>query len=51
MERYSEAYKRVYGVPPELSFSAPWISIHGQSQRVKLARLKEMTKQLRYRGG
>jgi len=51
IERYSEAYKRVFGVLPEVTFTNPYIRVHGQAQGVKLARLKEMTKQLKWRAG
>jgi hypothetical protein len=48
---YKQAYKAVYGVPPSLRYdpAGQWIRITGQSQGVKLSRLKAMTTQLRAR--
>lgn len=51
MDRYSQAYRRVYGVPAEIEYSEPWFKIHGVTHRVELLRLKEMTNQLNYRAG
>lgn len=51
MERYSDAYKKVYGVPPECHYDGEYIRIHGQAQGVTLGRLREMTNQLIWRAG
>lgn len=51
MDRYSEAYKRVYGVRPKIEYTNPWIKVVGVTQRVDRQRLLEMTKQLEYRAG
>lgn len=48
---YKAAYKAVYGIPPTLRWDGVWIRITGQSQGVKLSRLKAMTTQLRARIG
>lgn len=47
--RYSSAYAAVFGVPPTVLVEGDWIRIQGQSARVKVNRLKELTEQLEYR--
>ena len=51
LERYKAAYQRVYGIPPEVSFSHPWFTIMGHNDRVSRERLKEMAQQLEFRAG
>ncbi len=51
LERYKKAYRRVYGVPPEVRFDGVWYRVKGQSAGVKRMRLKEMAEQLEYRAG
>ena len=51
VHNYREAYRKVYGVLPEVKFDGQWYRIKGQVAGVKLNRLKEMTKQLEYRSG
>lgn len=49
--RYAEAYKVLFGISPEVTYKSGYIRIWGQAQGVKLCRLREMTKQLRWRAG
>ncbi len=51
IERYAEAYKRVYGIRPEVKWENPWFKIAGSSARVSRSRLLELTRQLEYRIG
>ena len=51
VHNYLEAYRKVYGVLPEVKFDGQWYRIKGQSLGVNLKRLKEMTTQLEYRSG
>ena len=51
IHNYREAYRKVYGILPEVKFDGQWYRIKGQSLGVKLRRLKEMTSQLEYRSG
>lgn len=51
LDRYSAAYKRVYGVKPVVEYDNPWVKIKGLAQRVSRQRLLELTKQLEYRAG
>lgn len=49
--RFTEAYKRVYGVPPTVRYDKPWLQVSGTEHRVSRQRLLEMAKQLEYRAG
>lgn len=51
MERYSEAYRSVYGVLPDMTYDGAFIRIHGQAQGFKPHRLREMIQQLKWRAG
>ena len=51
VHNYREAYRKVYGILPEVKFDGQWYRIKGQVAGVKLRRLKEMTSQLEYRSG
>ena len=51
VDAYKDAYRRVYGVPPEVKFDGTWYRITGHSAGVTAKRLKEMAQQLRYRAG
>ena len=51
VHNYREAYRKVYGILPEVKFDGQWYRIKGQVAGVKLRRLKEMTSQLEYRNG
>jgi hypothetical protein len=51
VSRFTEAYKRVYGVPPTVRYDKPWLQISGTEHRVSRQRLLEMAKQLEYRAG
>lgn len=51
VKAYSEAYRHVYGISPEITFSGGFIRIMGQAQGVTKKRLKEMTNQLKWRAG
>lgn len=51
VERYKEAYYKVYGCHPDISYENPWIKIAGLSNRITRQRLMEMTRQLEYRLG
>lgn len=50
-KEYKAEYFAVYGIKPVLTFDGTWVRIAGQSQGVKLKRLKEMTTQLKTRRG
>lgn len=49
--RFSEAYQRVYGCVPIVTYDKPWIKVSGTDNRVSRQRLLEMAKQLEYRAG
>lgn len=51
IDRYKAAYKRVYGVSPEITVDGKWYRIKGFSAGVSRMRLKEMAQQLEYRAG
>jgi hypothetical protein len=51
IERYVRAYTAVYGVPQETSFDGRYVRLQGHNQGVTVGRLREMTKQLRWRVG
>lgn len=51
IDRYSAAYKAVYGVPPHVEYVKPWLRVSGTDNRVSRQRLLEMAKQLEYRAG
>ena len=51
VHNYREAYRKVYGILPEVKFDGQWYRIKGQVAGVNLKRLKEMTSQLEYRSG
>jgi hypothetical protein len=51
IERYQEAYKRVYGVRPEIKVQGKWYRIHGHTAGVDRNRLNTMAQQLEYRAG
>ena len=51
MDRYSDAYHKVYGVFPTLHWENPWFRITGLDARVSRSRLLELTRQLEYRAG
>ena len=51
VHNYREAYRKVYGILPEVKFDGQWYRVKGQTLGVKLKRLKEMTTQLEYRNG
>ena len=51
VHNYREAYRKVYGILPEVKFDGQWYRVKGQTAGVKLKRLKEMTAQLEYRNG
>ena len=51
VHNYREAYRKVFGILPEIKFDGQWYRIKGQVAGVKLRRLKEMTSQLEYRSG
>jgi hypothetical protein len=51
IERHQEAYKRVYGVRPEIKVKGKWYYVHGAQSGVDRNRLKAMTQQLEYRAG
>lgn len=50
-EKYAAAYQKVYGIRPEVSWDGTFFRIVGHTAGVTLARLKEMTSQLRWRAG
>jgi hypothetical protein len=49
--RFSEAYKKVYGCPPVVTYDKPWLKVSGVDNRISRQRLLEMAKQLEYRAG
>lgn len=51
VERFSEAYHRVYGCMPTVAYDKPWLRVSGTDHRVSRQRLLEMAKQLEYRAG
>lgn len=51
MDAYSEAYHALHGCYPCLSFVPPYVHIRGEPQGVTPQRLKEMTRQLKWRSG
>lgn len=51
VQAYSDAYLKVYGIRPEVTFDGAFIRIMGQVQGVTKKRLKEMTNQLKWRAG
>lgn len=51
MDRYGDAYQKVYGIRPQLHWQNPWFKITGLDARVSRSRLLELTRQLEYRGG
>lgn len=51
VERYKDAYKRVYGVRPEVKVDGKWFRITGHDSGVNRKRLLEMARQLEYRAG
>lgn len=51
VERFSEAYHRVYGCIPTVVYDKPWLKVSGTDNRVSRQRLLEMAKQLEYRAG
>lgn len=51
VERYSEAYHKVYGIRPQVRWQNPWFKVAGSEQRVSRSRLLEMARQLEYRAG
>lgn len=51
LDRYRKAYKRVYGIYPEVKFDGTWFRIKGERLGVKRMRLKELAEQLEYRAG
>ena len=51
VHNYREAYRKVYGILPEVKFDGQWYRVKGQTLGVNLKRLKEMTTQLEYRNG
>ena len=51
VERYTAAYKGVYGIPPEIHYRGGFLRIRGLDYGVTVKRLKEMTQQLTYRKG
>lgn len=46
---YKQAYLKLYGVNPALTYDGHWIRIRGVSEGVSLQRLKQMTAQLKHR--
>ena len=51
LERYRAAYRRVYGITPEIKVSGKWFLVKGSSYRVTQPRLRELAEQLEYRAG
>ena len=51
IDRYNAAYKKLYGVPAHVEYTAPWIKVSGHGARITKARLLEMARQLEYRAG
>lgn len=51
VDRFKEAYKKVYGVTPTVTYVKPWLKVRGFNNRVTRQRLIEMAKQLEYRHG
>lgn len=51
MDKYSDAYKAVYGIPAELSFDGTYIRVLGQKLGMKPKALRRATNQLKYRAG
>ena len=51
LERYRAAYRRVYGITPEIKVSGKWFLVKGASYRVTQPRLRELAEQLEYRAG
>jgi hypothetical protein len=51
VERFSEAYLKVHGCVPTITYDKPWLRVSGLSHRVSRQRLLEMAKQLEYRAG
>lgn len=51
MTRYRAAYKSAYSMEPEICFDGTWCRITGQTARVSMKRLRELTRQLEYRNG
>jgi hypothetical protein len=49
--RFSEAYHKVYGCVPKITYTKPWLKVSGIDNRVSRQRLLEMAKQLEYRAG
>lgn len=51
MDKYKAAYKSIYSMEPEVEFNGTWCRITGQTARVSMKRLRELTRQLNYRNG
>lgn len=51
IERYKDAYKKVFAVSPTIKVQGKWYRIHGVDYGVSLKRLNEMTTQLEFRHG
>lgn len=51
VDRYRDAYRRVYGIKPDITKEGKWYRVHGQTNGVNRARLLEMARQLEYRAG
>lgn len=48
---YKKAYHSAYGITPEIRYDGTWFRIAGSKDRVKLARLKTLTKLLHFKQG
>jgi hypothetical protein len=51
IQRYKDAYKVVFQIPPEVFYDGTYVRIRGSSEGVTMKRLREMIKQLRWRAG
>jgi hypothetical protein len=49
LDAYADAYKRNFGVRPDMRVEGAWVYIAGDKQGVSLQRLKELTTQLNLR--
>lgn len=45
-KEYKQAYVKVYGLTPRLTFDGTWIRLPGNKEGVSIKRLRELTTQL-----
>lgn len=45
-KEYKQAYVKVYGLSPRLTFDGKWIRLPGNKEGVSIKRLRELTTQL-----